>query len=95
MNFLSLMVQIIAGWGGGAIAGCAFRPIDLGITRNSVLGIIGGAFGGQILDRLFSANDSATDLQIFFWSVVGGALGGSLLVVAVGSIRYLFSHKSR
>lgn len=92
MNSLSLIVQLAAGYSGGAITGFAFAGIDLGKAANSILGIIGGAFGGQLLARLFAGNDSATDMQIFFWSVTGGALGGSLFVLAAGCIRRLVSH---
>lgn len=93
MNFLSLLVQLIAGWGGGVIAGCASAGTNLGKIWNSIFGIIGGAFGGQLLLRLFAADESATDMQIFFWSVAGGALGGSLFVLAVGCIKNFTSRK--
>jgi hypothetical protein len=55
--------------------------------------MIGGALGGQCLQRLFAGDESATDVQIFLSGVLGGGLGGSLLLILAGSIRQLITRK--
>jgi uncharacterized membrane protein YeaQ/YmgE (transglycosylase-associated protein family) len=54
MDWLSIIIQIIAGAIGGNAAGKAMKDYDLGTTGNSIAGVVGGVIGGQILERLLA-----------------------------------------
>ena len=49
MNVIALIVQLISGAVGGNIAGAALKNVSLGPVGNSIVGILGGGLGGQIL----------------------------------------------
>lgn len=49
MNIASLLIQLISGAAGGNAAGSMLKQFSLGPVGNSILGLIGGGVGGQIL----------------------------------------------
>jgi uncharacterized membrane protein YeaQ/YmgE (transglycosylase-associated protein family) len=93
MNVLPLILQILSGAIAANIGCSAFPNIHLGFAGNSVIGIVGGGIGGQILERLCTAGYGATDTQIFLCSIAGGAVGGVLLTAIVALIRNLVRGK--
>jgi len=87
MNILSLLLQLISGASAGSIVGSAFSSICFGTHRNVIIGSIGGLAGGHFLQHLCAGDSDATDMRIFLFSVVGGALGGSMLMLVSGLIK--------
>ena len=63
MDWLSIIIQIIAGAIGGNAAGKAMKDYDLGTTGNSIAGVVGGVIGGQILERLMGGAAPASPMR--------------------------------
>jgi hypothetical protein len=96
MDWVGLIVQIIAGAVGGIGTGKAVKRVDLGNAGNIIAGIIGGVGGSTIaglipgLDML-STFDGAAPAGMAFGSLVGqavgGLVGGGVLTAIVGAIK--------
>lgn len=91
---MELIIQLIAGLVGGNAAGAALKNLNLGPVLNSVIGLIGGLGGGQLLSMLgvggageAAAAASNLDLASIVQSVIGGGAGGGILVAIVGAIK--------
>jgi uncharacterized membrane protein YeaQ/YmgE (transglycosylase-associated protein family) len=54
MNIVALVIQLISGAVGGNIAGAILKKYNLGPIGNSIVGLIGGGVGGQLLSLLTS-----------------------------------------
>ena len=52
---LSLIIQLIAGVIGGNSAGAALKQYSLGPIGNSIVGLLGGIGGGQLLGAIVPA----------------------------------------
>jgi uncharacterized membrane protein YeaQ/YmgE (transglycosylase-associated protein family) len=52
MNIVGLIIQLISGAVGGNAAGALLKKFSLGTAGNSIVGILGGGVGGQILAAL-------------------------------------------
>jgi hypothetical protein len=92
MDMLSLLVQLISGAVGGNIAGGLLKHASLGPVGNSIVGILGGGLGGQLLGMLGMASAGAAgggslDIGSILSSVAGGGVGGGILMAIVGMIR--------
>ncbi|MBL8894345.1 MAG: hypothetical protein JNJ53_07070 [Rhizobiales bacterium] len=99
MDWLGIIIQIIAGAIGGNAAGKAMKDYDLGTTGNSIAGVVGGVLGGQILERLFAgaapavtdaaaaATSSGMDIGAIIQSLAGGGIGGAILMIIAGIIK--------
>lgn len=100
MNLTSLIIQLISGAAGGNIAGAILKKYDLGPIGNSIVGIIGGGLGGQLLGLLGVGGASAgaaaggLDIGSIVSSVAGGGVGGGVLMAIVGVIRQSMSKSS-
>ncbi|HOX56212.1 MAG TPA: hypothetical protein P5205_04390 [Candidatus Paceibacterota bacterium] len=93
MNVLALIIQLVSGAVGGNIAGALLKKFSLGTALNSVVGILGGGLGGQILGMLGvgggGEGGGAMDLGSILSSVAGGGVGGGVLMTIIGVIRKL------
>jgi hypothetical protein len=94
MNLMAVFIQLASGALGGNIAGAMLGRFGLGGIGNTILGIVGGGLGGQVLWRLgIWARGAATaltvDLGAIFWSLAGGLMGGGILLLLVGGIRMI------
>jgi len=49
---MDLIISLLSGAVGGNVAGGALKNYNLGTIWNSVVGILGGGVGGQILSAL-------------------------------------------
>jgi len=91
MNIVALIVQLISGAVGGNIAGSMLKKFSLGTTGNSIVGILGGGLGGQILGMLgmggLAAGGGALDIGSIVSSIASGGVGGGVLMTIVGLIR--------
>lgn len=94
MDVTKLLIQLISGAVGGNLAGAALRKSSLGIIGNSIVGILGGGLGGQLLawfgmGGAWTPASSADGLNVgeIVASIAGGGVGGAVLLAAVGAIR--------
>jgi hypothetical protein len=93
MNTIALIIQLVCGAAGGNIAGNLMKKFNLGPVWNSVVGILGGGLGGQLLGALGVGGAAATtaggglDLGGIVSSVLGGGVGGGVLMAVVGAIK--------
>ena len=83
---LSLIIQVAAGVVGSSLAAALFRRLDLGSRGNSVCGIIGGAFSGQLVQQYTGLGSDQVNLQSMTASIVSGGAGGILVMLVAGWI---------
>ncbi|MBX2855058.1 MAG: hypothetical protein KTR21_08720 [Rhodobacteraceae bacterium] len=89
MEIVALLIQLASGAIGGNVAGAALQKQSLGTVWNSVIGILGGGLGGQILSMLglgglAAAGGGALDIGSIISSVVSGGVGGGALLAIIG-----------
>ena len=97
MDFASLAIQLVSGAVGGNAAGAALKKLSLGTVGNSIVGILGGGLGGQLLGMLGMGGTEAAgsmDMSSILSSVAGGGVGGAVLMAIVGVIKQMLSKKS-
>jgi hypothetical protein len=99
MDIVSLIIQLVSGAAGGNIAGALLKKFSLGPLGNSIVWIIGGGLGGQLLAML-GAGDAGTaaaggmDVGSIVSSIAGGGIGGGVLMAIVGLIRQAMAKPS-
>ncbi|MGH8658280.1 MAG: hypothetical protein ACREV4_07340 [Gammaproteobacteria bacterium] len=100
MDILGLIVQLISGAAGGNVAAALLKNLSLGPVGNSIVGILGGGLGGQLLGMLGAggtgagAAASGLDIGSIISNVAGGGVGGAVLMAIVGLIRQAMSKSS-
>ena len=80
---LPLIIQLLSGAVGGNLAGALFKKLSLGTLWNSVVGILGGGLGGQLLSALGvlgGTGGSAMDLGSIIGNVASSGVGGGILM---------------
>jgi uncharacterized membrane protein YeaQ/YmgE (transglycosylase-associated protein family) len=90
MDIITLLIQLVSGALGGNIAGSALKNMSLGTLGNTIAGIIGGGFGGLILDYAFHApavGGGPLDWAAIVTQIVGGGVGGGVLMAIIGALR--------
>jgi uncharacterized membrane protein YeaQ/YmgE (transglycosylase-associated protein family) len=95
---MELIIQLIAGAIGGNAAGAVLKNASMGPIINSVLGVLGGGLGGQILGMLgaggmAAAADSAggMDIGAILASAASGGVGGGALLAIVGIVKNMIA----
>jgi uncharacterized membrane protein YeaQ/YmgE (transglycosylase-associated protein family) len=98
MDMTSLLIQLVSGAVGGNAAGAVMKKFSLGTVGNSIVGILGGGLGGQLLGMLgaggaggAAAAASGMDIGSLVSGVAGGGVGGAVLMAIVGFIRQKMS----
>lgn len=87
-NLLPLIIQLVSGAVGGNVAGAALKNLSLGTALNSVVGILGGGLGGQLLGMLgVTTGGGEMDLAGIVGSIAGGGVGGGVLLAVIGAIK--------
>ncbi len=86
-SLLPLIIQLVSGAVGGNLAGGVLKKFSLGTLWNSVVGILGGGIGGQILSMLGMGVSGGMDLTGILSSVAAGGAGGGVLLGIVGMIK--------
>ncbi|HEU0224432.1 MAG TPA: hypothetical protein VFR29_03280 [Steroidobacteraceae bacterium] len=89
MDVTSLLIQLASGAVGGNVAGAALKNLSLGTVGNSIVGILGGGIGGQLLGMLgMGGGEGGTmDVGSIVSSVAGGGVGGAVLLAIIGFIK--------
>lgn len=83
-----LIIQLISGAVGGNIAGGVLKNLNLGPVWNSVVGILGGGLGGQLLNAVGLLGQSGgLDIGSIIGNVASSGVGGAVLLVIVGLIK--------
>lgn len=77
-----LITSLISGGVGGNLAGMLMKKFSLGPIWNTVVGIIGGAGGMQILEMINMAGSSG-----MIANIAGSAVGGGVLMAIVGLVK--------
>ncbi|OSY88947.1 DNA methyltransferase [Tenacibaculum holothuriorum] len=78
---MELIISLLTGAVGGNLAGALLKKYSMGTLWNSVVGILGGGLGAQLLDML------GIDLGGIVGSIAGGGVGGGVLMVIIGLIK--------
>ena len=87
-SLLPLIIQLVSGAVGGNLAGGILKKFSLGTLWNSVVGIVGGGLGGQLLGMLgMGAGVGGMDLMGILSTVAAGGAGGGVLLGIVGVIK--------
>jgi len=91
---LPLIVQLVSGAVGGNLAGSLMKKFSLGTLWNSVVGILGGGIGGQLLGMLgVSTGSGQMDVAGIVGSIAGGGVGGGVLMAIIGVIKQAMGKK--
>lgn len=78
---MELIISLLTGAVGGNLAGALLKKYSMGTLWNSVVGILGGGLGAQLLGML------GIDLGGIVGSIAGGGVGGGVLMVIIGLIK--------
>ena len=78
---MDILISLLTGALGGNIAGALLKKFSMGTLWNSVVGILGGGLGAQLLSML------GIDLGGIVGSIAGGTAGGGVLMAIIGIIR--------
>jgi hypothetical protein len=95
MDWVGIIVQLIAGAVGGVGTGKAIKRVDLGNVGNVIAGAIGGVGGtwlASMIPGIQGMLTSATaggglDIGALIGQGVGGLVGGGVLTAIVGAIK--------
>ena len=91
-SLVPIIIQLVSGAIGGNAAGALMKNLSLGTIGNSLVGILGGGIGGQILGMLGIASGAGdADLGGILSSFVGGGVGGGVLLAVVGTVKKMMS----
>lgn len=83
-NLMPLIVQLVSGAVGGNVAGAAMKDKSLGTIGNSIVGILGGGVGGQILNALgIAVQTGGADAGTVAGNIGTGGVGGAVLLLVV------------
>ena len=86
---MELIISLLTGALGGNVAGALLKKFSMGTLWNSVVGILGGGLGAQLLGML------GIDLGGILGSIAGGGVGGGVLMVIIGLIKNAMGSKSK
>ena len=89
---MDLIIQIIAGVIGGYAARATIKDCTLGAIGNTIMGAIGGVIGGLLLQEAvptLAGSAGNVDIGALIGQVIGGGVGGFLLSVIAGVMKWL------
>jgi hypothetical protein len=84
-----LIIQLLSGALGGNAAGKIFKNYNLGPIWNSVVGLLGGGLGGQLLNAvgMLGQSGGSMDIGSILGNVASSGVGGGILLIVVGAIK--------
>ena len=84
----ALLIELLGGAVGGNVAGGLLKNLSLGTLWNSVVGIIGGGLGGQLLNALgVMGGGEGLDIGSIVGNVLSSGVGGGVLLAIVGYVK--------
>jgi uncharacterized membrane protein YeaQ/YmgE (transglycosylase-associated protein family) len=87
-SLLPLIIQLVSGAVGGNVAGSLMEKFSLGTIGNSIVGILGGGLGGQLLGLLgIQTGGGGVDIASIVGSIASGGAGGGALLPIIGMIK--------
>jgi hypothetical protein len=87
-NVIAVIIQLLSGALGGNAVGTLIKKLSLGTVLNSIVGIVGGGLGGQILGLLgLGSGTEGLDMAGILGSIASGGVGGGVLLVIIGLIK--------
>jgi hypothetical protein len=94
MNVPCLILQIVSGIAASYLVAGAARHFHFGVLGNALAGALGGGIGGQFFLLLTGVESDfhSSDAQIFLTDVFGGASGGAIVTLIMGTVKRLRSH---
>jgi hypothetical protein len=99
-GILAIIIQLLSGAAGGNIAGALLKNVSLGPVGNSIVGVLGGGIGGQIIGALLGGGGAAAaasagglDIGAIVGQIASGGVGGGVLMVIVGLIKQMMGGK--
>ncbi len=78
---MELIISLLSGAVGGNLAGALLKKFSLGTLWNSVVGILGGGLGAELLNRF------GIDISGIIGNIAGSGVGGAVLMVIIGLIK--------
>lgn len=78
---MEFLISLLSGAVGGNLAGALLKKYSLGTLWNSVVGILGGGLGAQLLGML------NVDISGIIGNIAASGVGGAVLLVIVGVIK--------
>ncbi|MCB0259816.1 MAG: hypothetical protein KDH97_20105 [Calditrichaeota bacterium] len=93
---MELLISLIGGAVGGNVAGSLLKNYNLGTLWNSVVGILGGGLGAQLLGMLGilgGGGGSAMDIGSIIANIASSGVGGGVLMVIVGLVKNMMGKK--
>ncbi len=78
---MEFLISLLSGAVGGNLAGAVLKKYSLGTLWNSVVGILGGGLGAQLLGML------NIDISGIIGNIAGSGVGGAVLLVIVSIIK--------
>ncbi|MFV0299185.1 MAG: hypothetical protein ACK5JT_24045 [Hyphomicrobiaceae bacterium] len=89
MDVSGIIIQLVSGALGGYFAGTLFKKISLGVPGNMIVGLIGGAIGVHVLRMVLGMHGElgAADWPAVVQGVAGGGVGGSAIMMFIGSLK--------
>lgn len=91
MDFVALLIQLVAGATGGNIAGSLLRRMSLGPIGNTIAGMVGGGIGNVMLNGVLGPGQVAALAVLDPGAVIGeiaaAGVGGGVMMVLVGLLR--------
>lgn len=78
---MELIISLLSGALGGNVAGALLKKFSLGTLWNSVVGILGGGLGAQLLGML------DLDISGIVGNIAGSGVGGAVLMVIIGLVK--------
>lgn len=96
MDFVALLIQLVAGATGGNIAGSLLRRMSLGPIGNTIAGMVGGGIGNVMLNGVLGPGQVAALAVLDPGAVIGeiaaAGVGGGVMMVLVGLLRQALSN---
>jgi hypothetical protein len=90
-GLLPLIISLASGAAGGNLAGAVMKNFNLGTLWNSVVGILGGGIGSQLLGMVGVDTGGGMDIGGIIGSVASGGVGGGVLMAIVGMVKKMMA----
>ncbi len=85
---MEIIISLLSGALGGNLAGKLLKNFSMGPIWNSVVGILGGGLGSQLLGILgIDAGGGEMDLMGVLGTIASGGVGGGVLMAIIGVIK--------